>query len=169
MIYWYSNFCVFLGKRDEVVIKVQREHGARGQWWFNQQGAQDEILLDLHSPVDAVIGHYHLAVLVMSPDGRIVERADKISFHVLFNPWCRGKTKSQLDTLHASVSCECVTQSSVCLSVSVCVCVCLCVYKMIWFTSPMRVSSRSMSWMKMELFTWVPGITSKVFPGIMDR
>lgn len=82
-----------------MVIKVQSEHGARDQWWFTQQGAQDEILLNLHSPADAVIGHYHLAVLVMSPDGRIVERADKLSFHVLFNPWCRGETKSQLDAL----------------------------------------------------------------------
>uniref|UniRef100_A0A671VDD9 protein-glutamine gamma-glutamyltransferase n=1 Tax=Sparus aurata TaxID=8175 RepID=A0A671VDD9_SPAAU len=92
----HLELVLHLGKRDEVVIKVQREHGARGQWWFNQQGAQDEILLNLHSPADAVIGHYHLAVLVMSPDGRIVERADKISFHMLFNPWCRGKTENDM-------------------------------------------------------------------------
>ena len=153
-----------------MVIKVQSEHGARDQWWFTQQGAQDEILLNLHSPADAVIGHYHLAVLVMSPDGRIVERADKLSFHVLFNPWCRGETKSQLDAL----LCFCflwMCHSDFCVFVCVClcVCVCVCVYQMIWFTSLMRVSSRSMSWMKMELFTWVPGISSKVFPGIMDR
>ncbi len=80
------------GKRDEVVIKVQKERETRDKWWFTQQGAQDEMLLTLHSPADAVIGQYHLAVLVVSPDGRIVERTDKIGFHLLFNPWCKGKT-----------------------------------------------------------------------------
>lgn len=74
------------------MIKVQRERGAGDKWWFNQQGAQDETLLTLHSPADAVIGQYRLVVLMMSPDGRIVERANKMKFHLLFNPWCKGKT-----------------------------------------------------------------------------
>ncbi|XP_012718407.2 protein-glutamine gamma-glutamyltransferase 2 [Fundulus heteroclitus] len=78
-----------LGKRDDVVIKVQREQGARDRWWFNQQAAQSEILMTLHSPADAIIGHYRLAVLLMSPDGRIMEKVDEISFHLLFNPWCK--------------------------------------------------------------------------------
>lgn len=75
-----------------MVIKVQKERGAGDKWWFNQQGAQDEMLLTLHSPADAIIGQYRLAVLMMSPDGRIVERTDKIRFHLLFNPWCKGKS-----------------------------------------------------------------------------
>lgn len=74
-----------------MVIKVQKERGAGHKWWFNQQEAQDEMLLTLHSPADAIIGQYRLAVLVMSPDGRIVERSDKMRFHLLFNPWCKGK------------------------------------------------------------------------------
>ena len=73
------------------MIKVQGERGARNRWWFNQQGAQDELLLTLHSPADALIGQYRLAVLVMSPDGQIVDKKDEISFHLLFNPWCKGK------------------------------------------------------------------------------
>ncbi len=85
-------FSVSLGKRDEVVIKVQKERGAGDKWWFNQQGAQGDMLLTLHSPADAIIGQYRLAVLLMSPNGRIVERTDKIKFHLLFNPWCKGKT-----------------------------------------------------------------------------
>ncbi|KAM7413886.1 hypothetical protein PAMA_018944 [Pampus argenteus] len=78
-----------LGKRDEVAIKVQKERGTGDKWWFNQQGAQDEMLLTLHSPADAIIGQYRLSVLIMSPDGRILEKHDKIRFHLLFNPWCR--------------------------------------------------------------------------------
>ncbi|XP_034540612.1 protein-glutamine gamma-glutamyltransferase 2 [Notolabrus celidotus] len=78
-----------LGKRDEVVIKVQSGHGARDKWWFSHQGAQDEMLLTLHSPADAIIGQYHLAVLVMSLDGRIVDKTEKTQFHLLFNPWCK--------------------------------------------------------------------------------
>lgn len=91
----FSNSISFLyvssGKRDEVVIRVQKERGAGDKWWFNQQGAQDEMLLTLHSPANAVIGQYQLAVLMMSPDGRIVEMADKMTFHLLFNPWCKGE------------------------------------------------------------------------------
>lgn len=79
------------GKRDEVEIKVQKVRGAGDKWWFNQQGAQDEMLLTLHSPADAIIGQYSLAVLLMSPDGRILEKKDKTSFHLLYNPWCKGK------------------------------------------------------------------------------
>ncbi|KAM9854737.1 protein-glutamine gamma-glutamyltransferase 2-like [Aulostomus maculatus] len=76
-----------LGKRNE--IKVQAERGTGHTWWFNQQGAQDEILLTLHSPADAIIGQYRLAVLMMSPDGRILEKTEKVMFHLLFNPWCK--------------------------------------------------------------------------------
>ncbi|KAK5601862.1 lipase 2 [Crenichthys baileyi] len=78
-----------LGKRDEVVIKVQRQRGTGDKWWFNQQEAQSEILLTLHSPADAIIGQYYLSVLLMSLNGRIVEKMDEISFHLLFNPWCK--------------------------------------------------------------------------------
>uniref|UniRef100_A0A4W6DDJ8 protein-glutamine gamma-glutamyltransferase n=1 Tax=Lates calcarifer TaxID=8187 RepID=A0A4W6DDJ8_LATCA len=85
----YLELVLHLGKKDEVVIKAQKERGAGDKWWFNQQGAQDEILLTLHSPADAIIGQYHLAVLMMSPDGHILEETDKIGFHLLFNPWCK--------------------------------------------------------------------------------
>ncbi|KAM9351901.1 protein-glutamine gamma-glutamyltransferase 2 [Symphorus nematophorus] len=85
----HLELVLHLGKKDEVVIKVQKEHGAGDKWWFTQQGAQDEMLLTLHSPADALIGQYHLAVLVMSPDGRVVEQTDKMRFHLLFNPWCK--------------------------------------------------------------------------------
>ncbi|XP_069033497.1 protein-glutamine gamma-glutamyltransferase 2 [Embiotoca jacksoni] len=85
----HLELVLHLGKRDEVVIKVQNERGAGDKWWFNQQGAQDETLMTLHSPVDAVIGQYRLAVLMMSPDGRILDKMDNIRFHLLFNPWCR--------------------------------------------------------------------------------
>uniref|UniRef100_A0A3P9HDZ9 protein-glutamine gamma-glutamyltransferase n=1 Tax=Oryzias latipes TaxID=8090 RepID=A0A3P9HDZ9_ORYLA len=76
-----------LGKRDEVMIKVQRESGGADHWWFSQQAAQDEVMLTLHSPADAIIGQYRLAVLVMSPDGHIVQKIEGVSFHLLFNPW----------------------------------------------------------------------------------
>lgn len=85
----HLELVLHLGQRDEVVIKLQKERGAGDKWWFNQQGAQDEILLTLHSPADAVIGQYRLAVLVMSPDGHILEKTDKTVFHLLFNPWCK--------------------------------------------------------------------------------
>uniref|UniRef100_A0A8C7ZC97 protein-glutamine gamma-glutamyltransferase n=1 Tax=Oryzias sinensis TaxID=183150 RepID=A0A8C7ZC97_9TELE len=80
-------FLLDLGKRDEVVIKVQRESGGADHWWFSQQAAQDEVMLTLHSPADAIIGQYRLAVLVMSPDGHIVQKIEGVSFHLLFNPW----------------------------------------------------------------------------------
>ncbi|XP_059190792.1 protein-glutamine gamma-glutamyltransferase 2 [Centropristis striata] len=85
----YLELVLHLGKRDEVVTKVQRERGAGDKWWFDQQGVQDELLLTLHSPADAIIGQYHLSVLMMSPDGRIREKTDKVGFHLLFNPWCK--------------------------------------------------------------------------------
>uniref|UniRef100_A0AAQ5YC18 protein-glutamine gamma-glutamyltransferase n=1 Tax=Amphiprion ocellaris TaxID=80972 RepID=A0AAQ5YC18_AMPOC len=85
----HLELVLHLGRRDEVVIKLQKERGAGDKWWFHQQGAQDEILLTLHSPADAIIGQYRLAVLVMSPDGRILEKMDKTRFHLLFNPWCK--------------------------------------------------------------------------------
>ncbi|XP_008289213.1 protein-glutamine gamma-glutamyltransferase 2 [Stegastes partitus] len=85
----HLDLVLHLGKRDEVVIKLQKERGAGDKWWFSQQGAQDEALLTLHSPADAVIGQYRLAVLVVSPDGHIVEKMDRVRFHLLFNPWCK--------------------------------------------------------------------------------
>ncbi|XP_042352869.1 protein-glutamine gamma-glutamyltransferase 2 [Plectropomus leopardus] len=85
----HVELVLHLGKRDEVVIKTQREHGAGDKWWFSQQGAQDEMLLTVHSPADAIIGHYRLAVLLVSSDGRILEKNDKFSFHLLYNPWCK--------------------------------------------------------------------------------
>lgn len=77
-----------------VVIKVQKDRGVGDKWWFNQQEVQDEILLTLHSPADAIVGQYQLSVLMMSPDGRILEENDQISFHLLFNPWCKGKGRA---------------------------------------------------------------------------
>ncbi|XP_044211352.1 protein-glutamine gamma-glutamyltransferase 2 [Thunnus albacares] len=85
----HLELVLHLGKKDEIVIKVQKERGTGDKWWFNQQGAQDEMLLTLHSPADAIIGQYQLSVLMMSPDGRILEKNDKIKFHLLFNPWCK--------------------------------------------------------------------------------
>ncbi|XP_075998738.1 protein-glutamine gamma-glutamyltransferase 2 [Genypterus blacodes] len=78
-----------LGKRDQVVIKVQTERGAGDKWWFSQQGAQGEKLLTLHSPPDTAIGQYRLAVLMMSPEGQIMEKTENHKFHLLFNPWCK--------------------------------------------------------------------------------
>ncbi|TKS73752.1 Protein-glutamine gamma-glutamyltransferase 2 [Collichthys lucidus] len=85
----YLELKLRLGKKDEVVITVQNERGAGDKWWFNQQEAQGEIVLTLHSPADAIIGHYHLAVLLLAHDRHTVERIDKVAFHMLFNPWCK--------------------------------------------------------------------------------
>lgn len=82
--------CDFSGKRDEVVIKVQRQRSNAGHWWFSQQALQDEVMLTLHSPPAAIVGQYRLAVLVMSPNGHIVRKIEGISFHLLFNPWNQG-------------------------------------------------------------------------------
>uniref|UniRef100_A0A3Q3B159 protein-glutamine gamma-glutamyltransferase n=1 Tax=Kryptolebias marmoratus TaxID=37003 RepID=A0A3Q3B159_KRYMA len=77
-----------VGKSNEVEIPVQKERGARDQWWFNQLEAQNEVLLTVHSPADAIVGQYRLTALVMSADGRIIKKTGEISFHLLFNPWC---------------------------------------------------------------------------------
>lgn len=83
---WFSP-----GKRDEVVIKVQKERTSGDKWWFYHEQVQDEILLTLHSPADAIIGQYGMEVLILSTDGHILQKTDKIGFHLLFNPWCKGK------------------------------------------------------------------------------
>uniref|UniRef100_A0A672FPJ7 protein-glutamine gamma-glutamyltransferase n=1 Tax=Salarias fasciatus TaxID=181472 RepID=A0A672FPJ7_SALFA len=85
----HLELVLHLGKRAETVIKLQKERGSGASWWFSQQEAQGEVLLTLHSPADAAIGHYRLAVLVLAPDGHILQRLDKIQFHLLFNPWCK--------------------------------------------------------------------------------
>ncbi|XP_061578481.1 protein-glutamine gamma-glutamyltransferase 2 [Cololabis saira] len=85
----HLELVLHLGKHDEVVIKVQKERRAGDKWWFTQQWVQDEILLTLHSPADAIIGQYRMAVLVMSPDGRIEEDKNEVRFFLLFNPLCR--------------------------------------------------------------------------------
>ncbi|KAJ0069509.1 hypothetical protein NL108_008461, partial [Boleophthalmus pectinirostris] len=76
-------------KTDKTLIKVQKQQGAGERWWFDHQGLQDEVLLTLHSPADAIIGQYSLVVLLMSPEDHIIEKTDKIKFHLLFNPWCK--------------------------------------------------------------------------------
>uniref|UniRef100_A0A8D3D902 protein-glutamine gamma-glutamyltransferase n=1 Tax=Scophthalmus maximus TaxID=52904 RepID=A0A8D3D902_SCOMX len=78
---------VVLFPRENNTRDEQRE--ARDKWWFDQQRAQDEIVLTLHSPPDAVVGHYRLAVVAKSPVGHVVDKADKMGFHLLFNPWCK--------------------------------------------------------------------------------
>uniref|UniRef100_A0A672YBQ1 protein-glutamine gamma-glutamyltransferase n=1 Tax=Sphaeramia orbicularis TaxID=375764 RepID=A0A672YBQ1_9TELE len=80
---------VHLGKGDQFELKVQQDRGNGQVWWFNHQVVQDEILLTLQSPADAVIGQYYLAILIISPDGRTVEKTNSIHFHLLFNPWCK--------------------------------------------------------------------------------
>ncbi|XP_068595602.1 protein-glutamine gamma-glutamyltransferase 2 [Brachionichthys hirsutus] len=80
---------LYLGESDKVLILVRKEPQTGDTWWFHQQRAQDEMLLTLHSPADAAIGRYYLSLLMMSPDGHIVERSDRIRFHMLFNPWCK--------------------------------------------------------------------------------
>ncbi|XP_067090640.1 protein-glutamine gamma-glutamyltransferase 2 [Osmerus mordax] len=78
-----------LGK--EMVVKVLDVRGGRGQWWFRQQGAeQSEMLLTVYSPANAPIGQYQLVVLMTSLDGDILEQTPPQSFHLLFNPWCKG-------------------------------------------------------------------------------
>lgn len=70
-------------------IRVQKERGEK--WWFSQMEAQNETLLTVHSPADAIVGRYRLTVLVLSADGSIIKKTGEISFHLLFNPWCKGK------------------------------------------------------------------------------
>ncbi|XP_013883927.1 protein-glutamine gamma-glutamyltransferase 2 [Austrofundulus limnaeus] len=76
-----------VGRRNEVKIRVQKEFGKK--WWFSQMRAQNEMLLTVHSPADAIVGRYRLTVLLMSADGSIIKKTGEISFHLLFNPWCR--------------------------------------------------------------------------------
>lgn len=80
--------------KNEQVVKVQTERGAGDKWWFHQQGVQEEVLLTLHSPADAAIGHYRLVLLVMSPGGHMVEQVGR-HFHLLFNPWCKGEPRKR--------------------------------------------------------------------------
>ncbi|XP_063052954.1 protein-glutamine gamma-glutamyltransferase 2-like [Engraulis encrasicolus] len=82
-----------LGNQGEVTVKVsdgQRRDPA--QWWFSVQGAQSEMLLTVHSPPDAPIGKYSLAVLLVSSDGHIMEETAPESFYLLYNPWCKADT-----------------------------------------------------------------------------
>uniref|UniRef100_A0A7N8WQJ1 protein-glutamine gamma-glutamyltransferase n=1 Tax=Mastacembelus armatus TaxID=205130 RepID=A0A7N8WQJ1_9TELE len=85
----YLELILHLGKRDEVVIKGRKERGAGDKWWFNEQQVQNEILLTVHSPADAIVGQYRLAVLLMTPTGHIFQETKKVEFHLLFNPWCK--------------------------------------------------------------------------------
>ncbi|XP_029010677.1 protein-glutamine gamma-glutamyltransferase 2 [Betta splendens] len=85
----HLELVLHLGKRDEVVTKLQKQRGAGDKWWFEQQEAQDELLLTLHSPADAVVGCYRLVALLMSPQGQILKKMDDMKFHLLFNPWCK--------------------------------------------------------------------------------
>ncbi|XP_061773048.1 LOW QUALITY PROTEIN: protein-glutamine gamma-glutamyltransferase 2 [Nerophis ophidion] len=85
-----------LGKRGEKVIKVEKERSSKEGWRFTQEGDRDGVLLTLHSPADAIVGHYRLDVLLMTPDGRVSEKNEKVDFHLLFNPWCKD------DAVHLS-------------------------------------------------------------------
>ncbi|XP_040019859.1 protein-glutamine gamma-glutamyltransferase 2 [Gasterosteus aculeatus] len=85
----HLELVLHIGQNDEVEIKVQKEREVGAEWWFSQQGAQDEMLLTLHSPPDAIIGQYRLTMLMMSPDGRTIDKTDNTRFHLLFNPWCK--------------------------------------------------------------------------------
>nr|XP_061812928.1 protein-glutamine gamma-glutamyltransferase 2-like [Nerophis lumbriciformis] len=78
-----------LGKRDEVVIKVEKGDRTKDGWWFRQEGAHGKVQLTVHSPADAIIGHYRLNVLATTTDGHVLEKNDKAQFHLLYNPWCR--------------------------------------------------------------------------------
>ncbi|CAN9498694.1 unnamed protein product [Ophioblennius macclurei] len=85
----HLELVLYLGKHDEMVIKVQKEHGAGKSWWFRQQEVQGETLLSVHSPADAIVGRYTMDVSVVSQDGSVPEKMDKIQFHLLYNPWCK--------------------------------------------------------------------------------
>ncbi|XP_061826241.1 protein-glutamine gamma-glutamyltransferase 2-like [Nerophis lumbriciformis] len=85
-----------LGKRGEKVIRVEKERSSKEGWRFTQEGDHNGVLLTLHSPADSIVGHYRLDMLLMTPDGRVSEKNEKIDFHLLFNPWCKD------DTVHLS-------------------------------------------------------------------
>lgn len=82
---------VCLGKEGEVVVKVLDARAGSDKWWFRQQGAQSEVLLTIHSPADAPVGLYSVTVLLLSPDGHILEKTTPDTFYLLFNPWCKGE------------------------------------------------------------------------------
>ncbi|XP_062860403.1 protein-glutamine gamma-glutamyltransferase 2 [Trichomycterus rosablanca] len=77
-----------LGTHGEVVVRVSGSRAAHGKWWFSQQIAQSEILLKVHSPADASVGLYSMAVLLLSAEGHILEESSPHFFHLIFNPWC---------------------------------------------------------------------------------
>lgn len=85
-----ANVFMCTGKEGEVTVKVSENHRGPGEWWFSQQAAQSELMVTLHSPADAPIGLYSLAVLLLSPEGHILEETAPESFYLLFNPWCKG-------------------------------------------------------------------------------
>ncbi|XP_076846962.1 protein-glutamine gamma-glutamyltransferase 2-like [Brachyhypopomus gauderio] len=79
-----------LGKKGEVVVKVSGARALPGKWWFSQHTAQSEVLLSIHSPADAPVGVYSVIILLLSPEGRILEQTAPLSFHMLFNPWAKA-------------------------------------------------------------------------------
>ncbi|XP_029524001.1 protein-glutamine gamma-glutamyltransferase 2-like [Oncorhynchus nerka] len=79
-----------LGKESEVVVKVLDARAGRDKWWFRQQRAQNEVLLTVHSPADTPVGIYSVTLLLLSPDGHILEQTTPEMFYLLFNPWCKA-------------------------------------------------------------------------------
>ncbi|XP_023683026.1 protein-glutamine gamma-glutamyltransferase 2-like isoform X1 [Paramormyrops kingsleyae] len=84
------NLILHLGKEGDLVVKVSEGLGGRGQWWFHQQGAQNELLLTVHTPADAPVGLYRMTVVLLDADGHIQERIHAGTFYLLFNPWCKA-------------------------------------------------------------------------------
>ncbi|XP_055029323.2 protein-glutamine gamma-glutamyltransferase 2 [Misgurnus anguillicaudatus] len=83
------NLILHLGKNNEVILKVSHSEQDHGKWWFSQRNAQGEVMLTLHSPADAPVGLYSMTVVLLSPDGQILEQTKPQSFYLLFNPWCK--------------------------------------------------------------------------------
>uniref|UniRef100_A0A4W4FZN2 protein-glutamine gamma-glutamyltransferase n=1 Tax=Electrophorus electricus TaxID=8005 RepID=A0A4W4FZN2_ELEEL len=75
---------------DNEVFQVYAQIEQPGKWWFNQQTAQSEVLLSIHSPADAPVGVYSVAVLLLSKEGHMLEQTDPQSFYLLFNPWSKA-------------------------------------------------------------------------------
>ncbi|XP_037539234.1 protein-glutamine gamma-glutamyltransferase 2 [Nematolebias whitei] len=86
-----------MGRSNQVEINVQKELGIKGKWWFSQMKVQNELLLTVHSPADAIIGPCRMTILVMS-DKNAVKKTGEISFHLLFNPWCKDDVVFLSDT-----------------------------------------------------------------------
>ncbi|KAL0968178.1 hypothetical protein UPYG_G00263400 [Umbra pygmaea] len=84
------KLAVILHLGKELVVKVLDSGAVHDKWWFRQQGAQSEVLLTVHSPADAPVGLYTMTVLLLSPDGHILEQTVPKTFYLLFNPWCKG-------------------------------------------------------------------------------